>query len=560
MPDYTLLLLEVTDIQDYVFKSNHLAQNIGASELVEMVTEEWLVETLEKESLQSNVTWDEDKSLQYHLEKRLPNSELDVELVYRGGGVAMLLFTDKKNARKFLESLTRKTLEEAPGLQPVAIYEQFDWEKDSLDEKHQKLRRKLAARKLDRQHSTPLAGLGVTARCVFTGMPAVGWDDDPGVVGYDAAARKKRLGDSPKRISAEVAQKLKHSPRAQNRLFALAPEVRQQGFEFATNFNDFGEKGTSSYIAVIHADGNAMGKRFDKIGKDCHAPANNGDYVQKLRAFSVSIEDNAREALRETIDYLLAHWGEYEEKAGALAKRKSGDKKLLPFRPIVFGGDDVTFVSEGRMGLTLAAKYLERLSTKRLDDSKPPFARAGVAIVKSHYPFSRAYGLAEKLAAEAKKKIDYLVQPDEGNTFVMDWHFSTTGVEAGLHAIREREFATELGKSLLMRPVRVAEIKGKTNIWRTWQTFSRLVDRFQNSDEWSGRRNKVRALHNALRQGQEAVKLFLRNYGLERLPEIPGLENMATTGWQGDDCGYFDAIEAMDFVIAFNENTNGEES
>ncbi len=561
MPQYTLVLLEVTGIQDYVFKSNNLYQNIGASELVEIVTDEWLVESLVNESLQSNVTWDEDDGLKYDSKKRLPDSELDIELVYRGGGVAMFLFVEKEKAMDFMKRLTRKTLEEAPGLQPVAIYEPFDWEKDSLAEKHRELRGKLAARKLDRSHSAPLAGLGVTAKCVFTGMPAVGWDDDPELVGHDAAKRKEHLEGPPQRISAEVAKKLKHAHCARERLAKITPMVDEQGFEFAANFNDFGEKGTSSYIAVIHADGNAMGERFNKIGEKFHEAKKNGDYIQKLREFSLSIEDNAKEALKETISYLLYHWPEYEEKVGVSAKRNSGNRKLLPFRPIVFGGDDVTFVSEGRLGLVLAAKYLQALSTTKLSDNgKPLYARAGVAVVKSHYPFSRAYDLADKLAAEAKKKIVDRTQTNEENTFMMDWHFSTTGVEAGLQEIRNREYMSENGKSLLMRPVRVAEIAGRTTIWQTWQIFSNLVSAFQNSDDWSGRRNKVKALRDALRQGQEAVRLFLRNFGLDNLPEIPGLENMATTGWQGDDCGYFDAIEALDFVIAFNENKNGGKS
>jgi hypothetical protein len=32
------------------------------------------------------------------------------------------------------------------------------------------------------------------------------------------------------------------------------------------------------------------------------------------------------------------------------------DKYLLPFRPIVFGGDDVTFICDGRLGLSLATQ------------------------------------------------------------------------------------------------------------------------------------------------------------------------------------------------------------
>ncbi|MEG3070447.1 MAG: hypothetical protein RQM92_06055 [Candidatus Syntrophopropionicum ammoniitolerans] len=35
------------------------------------------------------------------------------------------------------------------------------------------------------------------------------------------------------------------------------------------------------------------------------------------------------------------------------------------------------------------------------------------------------------------------------------------------------------------------------------------------------------------------------------LPDIPEQPDMKSKGWQGEYCGYFDAIEAMDFYIPF---------
>jgi hypothetical protein len=42
MAQVTQVLFEVTGIQKYVFGSNQLSQNIGASELVYRATTEWL--------------------------------------------------------------------------------------------------------------------------------------------------------------------------------------------------------------------------------------------------------------------------------------------------------------------------------------------------------------------------------------------------------------------------------------------------------------------------------------------------------------------------------------
>jgi len=55
--------------------------------------------------------------------------------------------------------------------------------------------------------------------------------------------------------------------------------------------------------------------------------------------------------------------------------------------------------------LTLAEYYLKQLTGQPLSDLKPMYACAGIAVVKSHYPISRAVELAEELAASAKKYI-----------------------------------------------------------------------------------------------------------------------------------------------------------
>ncbi|MEI2698797.1 MAG: hypothetical protein V9E94_10780 [Microthrixaceae bacterium] len=60
MAQVTQVLFEVTGIQEYVFGSNQLAQNIGASELVYRATTEWLVQALHP--LRHNgVIWDKKK-------------------------------------------------------------------------------------------------------------------------------------------------------------------------------------------------------------------------------------------------------------------------------------------------------------------------------------------------------------------------------------------------------------------------------------------------------------------------------------------------------------------
>ncbi len=68
-------------------------------------------------------------------------------------------------------------------------------------------------------------------------------------------------------------------------------------------------------------------------------------------------------------------------------------------------------------------------------------ACAGIAIVKSHYPFARAYALAEELTRSAKS---YRTK----ETIVgscLDWHFALSGLGGSIKEIRDREYKVRAG-------------------------------------------------------------------------------------------------------------------
>jgi len=526
MTRQTLMLIEATDIQGYIFGSNQLAQNIGASELVQQATTDWVYSALPPPH---NIDGAE------ITDRRIRADGLAVEVVYTGGGNAMMLFDSEGQALEFARRFSRTVLEKAPGLQIILKRKTFDPNQQSLAVIHQDLRGELAQRKLDRPPSTPLAGLGVTAACVFTGAPAVGTDDEG------------RL------ISAEVKAKLNAEEQGKARLKEQLSQVTGGRFEFVYNFSDFGTPGESSYLAVIHTDGNAMGKRIKKIGEQHAVPEKNQDYILALRCFSGTVQTAAEAALKKTVALLLDPNNLRPDPkdpnrytiGGIVPVPERDGKRYLPFRPIVFGGDDVTFVCEGRLGLAVAASYLTDFSRRPLSDGNLAHARAGVAVVKSHYPFSRAYELAEDLCKSAKR---YIKEAADNGLTAFDWHFAVGGLVLPLKDVREREYTATMG-SLLMRPLRLNPPDGD---WRSWKTFMSVMAEFQKEEkdggQWAGRRNKIKALRDALRDGPGAVKQFLHIYNLKLL-DVPGRPDMKEQGWQGDECGYFDVIEALDFYV-----------
>lgn len=530
---FILTLVEVIGIQEYIFGSNQLAQNIGASEIVRQVTDRWLEESLPAESNLRN------GEIQ---PKPLEKGDSSAEVIYFGGGNALILFRSGDEPRRFAKKLTRHALLKAPGLQLVIGHsDPFDWRAARLVDIHSDLRKRVGKGKFARTLSVPLPGLGVTAACVFTGQPAV----SKGKV--SDAESLERL------VSAEVAAKLEALNIGKKRMRDKLELVRG-GHEFVYNFDHFGTRGESSYIAVVHVDGNGMGKRFDEVAE---SSSDNRDYVNKLWRFSESIKRASQNALEGTVRLLLNNRKEDERNiqrerkwAGRIEVQKLNDgTPLLPFRPLVYGGDDTTFVCDGRLGLALGESYLKAFSDQELADGKKAFARAGIAIVKSHFPFSRAYELANALCHEAKEFI-------KGRSLsALDWHFAVSGLLYGLSETRKREYKARNGNSLLMRPIRLEEGNGD---WRTWKIFQDLVREFQAGSNWVDRRNKVKALRDALREGHGAVQSFRGVYlNNQKLPPIPDRPDMEDEGWSNNQCGYFDAIEAMDFFVPLQEEVEG---
>jgi len=558
MPTYTLTVLDTTGIQGYVFGSNVLRENIGGSELVRRATRLWPLEEVRAIG-RTNVKADrklngdpDDLDGNRHIEV----DGLDAEVIYAGGGNCVVLFADGNVARNFVTGLSCRVLAEAPDLDLVAAHVEVNWDADKGDilaDKVKEALEHLARKKRDRRISTPLLGLGTTVACQSTGLPAVGVDvAEPGL----------EPGESPPPLSASILAKLRVWKEATLRLERLLYQFEEAGLRMPHDFDYFGRKeGEISYIAVVHADGNGMGKRVEALRKKFNRPEDNRPYIEAMRSFSRDVEHASKKALHDLSTRLLRHWDPAKEKdaivgqtldersgkwvpVGKVQFGEKGKRLYIPFRPIVFGGDDLTFVTDGRLGLSLAAAYLEAFE-EAIDALKNPHiqnlrACAGVAVVKAHYPFARAYDLSERLCINAKS--EYQRQHS-----ALDWHFAAAGLFGPISEIREQQYTIRAGH-LEMRPLRLHPQAGE---WRTWPGFAQVATEFLVGKDWKGKRNKVIALRDALRDGPDGVTQFRTAYGLKPLPLLTkGIDALQTTGWDGRDrCGYFDAIEALGFYV-----------
>lgn len=545
-----LTIIDVTGIQNYIFGSNRLKEIVGASEIVAQATSWWIFDVL-----RDALRWDwnfktnpnEIKTPFDVIDSDKTIETLDAEIIYAGGGNTLILFANRDKAIEFTKAYTLKLLKDARGLETVIAHskEEFEIDEKSDDGKPKILEiidetiKALNIKKANRKVSTPMLGLAVSAQCVSTGRVATKIDKD----------RKKK-------ISTESFQKQDYAEKGNTRLRdEVLKQLDWKGLEAPSDFDDLGRtRGEASYIAVVHTDGNGIGKRIENIGESAN---DNRDWINQMRCFSKSIYNANTAAMEKTIEQLL--WkidGDKKEltddrkepfKLSQKEVEKNGRKEIetyFPFRPLIFGGDDLTFVCDGRIALSLTAFYLKELLKINLSDNKPIYARAGISIIKSHYPFSRAYKLAEELGNGTKERIKD-IDEDNKEVVAIDWHVAVSGLLGDLDEIREREYMFEKIENgvrnkykLNMRPL-VLHPQNDASDWQTWQTFSQIINEFQ-GENWKDRRNKLKALREILRQGKDESKSYLHLHKLE-LPVRAKVD-----GWETNECVHFDAIEMLD--------------
>ncbi|UZQ53319.1 hypothetical protein OOK60_12490 [Trichothermofontia sichuanensis B231] len=511
----TVTVFDTTGIQSYIFGSNRLRENIGSSYLVGQVTDAWVKQILrDKLGIE-----DPEASIETQ----------DAELVYAGGGNTVLLFKSAEVAISFTQKLSFKVLKEAPGINLVVAHRHdFEWGQDQLyDTVQEMMKVDLDVKKRSRIPSSPLLGLGVTQDCNSTRLVAV-----------DRSQNHGSPADYP--VSREIVAKLE-AVRPANTQLKQTLQL-PDGWDIPLDFDDFGRsRDEMSYLAVVHIDGNSMGKRFQEFAKD----KSDRDYITAMRDLSRSVEQAGKAVLQQLTQELIANWETLKDKLDLTTQK-------LPFRPLVYGGDDITFVCDGRLGLTLAVRALQLFETQPIADAQPITACAGVCIVKAHYPFARAYELSEALCQSAKKIAKRERGRDERSKAVsaIDWHIAASGLLGDLAEIRAREYRSQDGQHLEMRPLL---LDADSYDWQNWPSFESVIKEFIKGD-WKEKRNKVMSLREVLRQGSAATKSFLTAYQLETLPIMPGSDRrlkspLAEQGWLDGICGYFDAIEAMDFYI-----------
>lgn len=355
--------------------------------------------------------------------------------------------------------------------------------------------------------------------------------------------------------------------------------------DFIYDFDQIGSPDESSFLAVVHIDGNGMGDRFKAIADAHQSPDKNRAYIEAIRRLSKRVRTIAKDALcsvvlalQRSIEIVEVDGQTRETISGTIPLPYLNGQLRLPFRPIVYGGDDVTFVCDGRLGLTLTAYYLQMMEQSLTTDEEGNpipdldnllYVRAGIAVVNNHYPFSRAYELAEELAKSAKQYIQAV--SSEKRVSALDWHFAVNGLTMELDHLRQRDYQTADG-TLLLRPLLLNNY-GDLTRWRTWPFLMKMMENFHDNIEWAKSRNKVIGYGEALRNGPHATRQFLKAFkgDAHLVTQWDDKENKThdeerqhqevnVCGWLKNQAVHYDAVEAFDFFVRLHTDTGTAEA
>ena len=410
-------------LQDFIFQTNKLKEIIGASELIKSFDE-------------------------FNLQKEF-NLSQEPTIILQAAGNLRAIFSNEEDAKKVIKYLPKALMQKIYGItisQSVVKLDDYSSAIATL-EKNLKIQRNKNPLPLDFHFS-------FFETNPKTSLPAIKQEKQNGInTLYDESTWQK-----------EVA-------------------FRNAKSKDSTLSDDPSLKNNKNKIAIIHIDGNGLGKIVRKLQEN------------EIKDFSKKLQQATQNAYNEAYSNLK-------------------DEKSV--RKVILGGDDLTLICDANLALKFTQNFLESFekNTKNIYKENSLSACAGIAYCNEKFPFFYAVKLAENLCSYAKKdskNIDESTPPSS----LMFHNIQSSNVESFQKFIGDELIIN--GVSCVFGPYYLNPIANKPTI----QNFLALKEDFKKENSPKGR----------LRDWLNSLK-FDRNFANLELKRI---HKIFSKKWQSDN-------------------------
>ncbi|TFV94464.1 hypothetical protein E4S40_10610 [Algoriphagus kandeliae] len=353
----------IQGIQSFIFQTNKLKEIVGGSELVEEICTTEFYDFINSDESDENI------------------------ILSAAGNIKFI--SDEKTCQRLVREFPKHVLQKAPGVTVSQAVVKID-DQIPLSAHIDKLEEKLKTERNKLSNPMEIGFMGLE-RARRTGGVAVKLKEKKGkLVSFcESTAIKDEVVDREQRHT---------------KLFNKFSGLSEKPKEITLEIEDICKGHKNSWIAVVHADGNGLGNILRVMGEKL----GNADFEKSkiaFRKFSIALDSATKNATQ------AAFWKVFSKSEAFTSEGK------YPIRPIIFGGDDITFIIRADLALTFTEAFLREFenSTKKefcvldefgINDFKEGItACAGIAYVKESYPLHYALNLSEALCKDAKNLV-----------------------------------------------------------------------------------------------------------------------------------------------------------
>ncbi|MFW6273241.1 MAG: hypothetical protein ACOC2U_05635, partial [bacterium] len=333
-----LTLYDIMGIQKFIFSTNKLKENIGASLIVSSMFKESPLNSIQDNDAYININDSELEGNDNTFRNDL--SRYDIVNIYIAGGNALILYKNEDIMKSVNADLSEKFLRETGGLLSFAVAF-TELNEKSFTDIFKELQIGIEKNKREFIRTKPLLGIGITKEELSTGLPVQIKTHEFGKDEY---------------LSYQSYLKREYSKNDEFEKKYLG-EDHKKFFCFPKELDKLGQKSGEDYIAIVHIDGNDFGTiRNDIIQNQSDIEA----ALRVMNELSDIITKIFESTMRNTIDDLIYHINRGNLDT-VIERYENLPIKPLPIRPIILNGDDITFVCNGKLGLGLAECFLQNL-------------------------------------------------------------------------------------------------------------------------------------------------------------------------------------------------------